>query len=252
MLLIALGALGSIVAFARRLPSAWIVLGLTIGGAVQTLWIVLFVPTGVFWWYFVSLLPGGLLGISVLVDGGLALGIVRERRQVVVRTGLAMLVVALVAAIGISLGKKAPDGEYEAEAGWRVEAQRAGRWVGHHLPKRAVLSMVDSGAFGYYTPQEVMNLDGVISSYDYADAVCAGSLLGELETSKVRYLARHAVDPDYDTWAVVVSCLGGRSTTLHFGSDLEVYRSAPFSHGGREAVFVIWRVPDDLQHLRPS
>ena len=132
----------------------------------------------------------------------------------VVRWASVGVAIVLVGAIGYSVRERTADGSYAADTGWRIEAQRAGRWAGAHLPKHAMLSMVNSGAFGYYTPQEVMNLDGVISSYQYADAVCAGHLTRELRSAHVEYLASHSVPPNYQTIEVSVPCWGGRNTIL--------------------------------------
>ena len=250
MALLALGAAGSAVALFRRSGLAPVLVALTVGGALEALWIVVFVPHGVFWWYFVGLLPAGLLGLAILTDAVLDLAAVQRRRARVVRWASVGVAIVLVGAIGYSVRERTADGSYAADTGWRIEAQRAGRWAGAHLPKHAMLSMVNSGAFGYYTPQEVMNLDGVISSYQYADAVCAGHLTRELRSAHVEYLASHSVPPNYQTIEVSVPCWGGRNTILSLPRRREVHRSRPFDLEGREVVFVIWRLPSDLRQLR--
>jgi hypothetical protein len=150
---------------------------------------------------------------------------------------------ALLLPLGISLRRRSSDGAYLADSGWRIESQRAGEWAGTHLPSDALLAMTDSGAFGYYSPQEVMNLDGVISSYDFHDAVCAGRTREELRRSGVRYVVDHDVDPSARTSTVNVPCWpDGPSTALTFHRADEAYRSAPYKLGSRSVVFVIWRM----------
>ncbi len=78
--------------------------------------------------------------------------------------------------------------------------RRAGEWISAHLPSDAVLGSFDAGVVGYFTEQRVMNLDGVINSYEYLDARRAGT---EATTRFLRdrdlgYLVNHGLDVDGD------------------------------------------------------
>ncbi len=244
LLLLAVAAVALVVARLQSSRLFGLLLALTVGGAVQVAYVLLFVPRGVFWWYFVTLLPAGLLGLAVLIDAVVTKPWVRERPALLVAVRVAAAL-ALLGPIGITLREKSFDGKYLADSGWRVESQRAGEWAGKHLPSGAVLAMVDSGAFGYYAPQEVMNLDGVISSYAFHDAVCAGNALQEMRRAGVRYVATHAADPSARITVKHIPCWAdGPATTLTFRREDTVYRSAPYVHGGREVVFAIWRFPN--------
>lgn len=232
------------VARVRRQRAFGLLLALTAGGAVQGLYVLLFTPVAVFWWYFVTLLPAGLLGLAVIVDAVIHTRVVQARPHAAAVVIAATSAIVLLAPMGVSLTRKSFDGRYLAGSGWRVEAERAGEWAARNLPAGAMLSMVDSGAFGYYTPQELMNLDGVISSYDFHEVVCLGRLDEELRDTDVRYLAAHGLDPAYTKTSRFVPCWpDGPTTELEFRRSQEVYRSRPDVHGGRAVVFVIWRLP---------
>ncbi len=82
------------------------------------------------------------------------------------------------------------------------EANRdAGIWISDNLPADAVLGSWDAGVVGYFTDQPVMNLDGVVSSFDYLDASEAGTQAEFLRERELSYLVNHGSlvdgeDPD--------------------------------------------------------
>lgn len=201
---------------------------------------------GVFWWHFVSLLPAGALGVALVLDWCLDRTAIRERsasaQGLAAATAAAVLVVPLV----VSIVATNPDGERAAASGWRVEAHRAGSWAGAHLPDDSLLAMKDSGAFGHYTSQPVMNLDGVVSDRDYNQRICDGTALDEMREAGVEYVAQHSVPPDYDTFEVALPCWerGDRPSRITLSRQEEVYRGQPYWHGGADRIFVIWAFED--------
>jgi hypothetical protein len=46
----------------------------------------------------------------------------------------------------------------------------AGEWVAANLPDQAVVGSFDAGVFGYFAERPVVNLDGLVNSYDWYDA----------------------------------------------------------------------------------
>jgi hypothetical protein len=226
----------------RRGPERALLAGLTVGATVFGGYVALF-GRGVFWWYFVSLVPAGAVGAGITLDWLLD----RLKSRVLLRR---VEIVSVVLAAGIiliplvwSIIEKYPNGDYVANTGWRIEAERAGHWASKRLPPHALLAMKDSGAFGFYTKQPLMNLDGVISNRSFNDALCNGTAFDEMINSGVSYVAYQAVRSDYTTFTIGLPCWehGTTPTRLTFLRRDEVYRGSPYWHGGRNEVFVIWR-----------
>jgi hypothetical protein len=235
--------LGVFVARVRRMPIAPVFLVFALGATAQAAYIIVYLGTGLFWWYFVGLVPAGLLAIGVLIELILTLPASTRFRHVVRSVVLIGAAALLAVPVVASLREQTPDGEYAADTGWRVEAERAGHWANTQLRAGVMLAMRDAGAFGYYTRQPVMNLDGVSSSYEYQDALCDGHLNDELHRPKVQYVAYHALkEDDYDHFDLPVRCARNhRVSTVRFERSDEVYRGRPYWHGGSSR-FVIWRL----------
>ncbi len=246
MLLLLVGYVGCIVGTRTRHAGRAVLLALTAGATVQGLYLGLF-SYGVFWWHFVSVVPCGILGLAMLIDAGLT-RVPCGLRTITMWFAAVSAGVLLVASLGLTLTATSPLGDRLATSGWRVEAQRAAQWAATHLPRNALLAMRDSGAFGYYTVQPVMNLDGVASSYDYERALCHGSVVGAMREASVQYVAYHALPAKrYTSFALPVTCIKtGRRTKLRFSPADEVYRGHEYWQG-RAVYFVIWRFDADVQ-----
>ena len=82
------------------------------------------------------------------------------------------------------------------------EANRqSGLWISENLPADVVLGSWDAGVVGYFTAQPVMNLDGVVNSFEYLDANEAGTQAEFLRARDLAYLVNHGPlvdgeDPD--------------------------------------------------------
>ncbi|MCP5026039.1 MAG: hypothetical protein GY929_07105 [Actinomycetia bacterium] len=81
--------------------------------------------------------------------------------------------------------------------------REAAEWVSANLPDDAVLSAWDAGVLGYFAEQPVVNLDGVINSYEYLDALNQGTTATFLAENDVTWVINHGpmdetgVDPDF-------------------------------------------------------
>lgn len=230
----------------RRGPARAVVAGLAVGATCFGVYELLF-ARGVFWWHFVSVLPAGAVGTGLIADWVLARASRRSVRRALEIAALALAVLLVGAPLVRSVVEHYPNGDSTSDTGWRIEAERAGHWAGEHLPPDAMLAMTDSGAFGYYTEQPVMNLDGVISNREFNDAICDGRAVDEMVHAGVRYVVHHSVPPDYKTFTRALPCWardGRAGARLTFSPQDEVYRSEPYWRDGSERVLVIWRFDD--------
>jgi len=73
----------------------------------------------------------------------------------------------------------------------RLADRRAAEWIAVHLPAEAVLGSWDAGILGYFTPQRVINLDGVVNSPAYAAALARGEAGALVRAQGLAYLVNH-------------------------------------------------------------
>lgn len=207
------------------------------GLTLQALHAVVFMRWAVFNWHFALFIPVGALAVAVLARAA------QERvPRVLHRPALAAVAAILVAAQVASISRL-----HRTLTG---AGREAGRWVAQSLPANAVLGMKDSGAFGYFAERRVMNLDGVVNSFEFQESLCRGELAEFLARHGVAYIAQHAVPPEvragnYESYSQVYGChfSGGRDSELALRHDREVFRGSPYlSSLGDEEQLVIWRI----------
>jgi hypothetical protein len=112
--------------------------------------------------------------------------------------------------------------------------------------------MKDAGNMGFYSDRPVVNLDGLVNSFAYQDALRDGRFREFLRKSGVSYLVQHAVwdDPDVNNGEYVAYTFRSYSHLYDRpGGDLqlkrseEVYRSPFYYDGPHKTALVIWRIP---------
>ena len=67
---------------------------------------------------------------------------------------------------------------------------RAALWMGDNLPRDSICAAWNAGQLGFYSPQKVINLDGLINSEEYYENVLKGQkrLTDYLSDNDVRYI----------------------------------------------------------------
>ncbi len=212
-------------------------LALGVGCALQALHAMVFMTWGVFTWHYALFVPIGAVAVAALARAALG-GAPRS----LARGAVAACAVGLAAAHAYALSRLTDT--------FTIAGREAGRWVTQSLPPDAVLGMKDSGAFTYFSERRVMNMDGVVNSYEYQETLCSGGLSEFLAQHGVQYVAQHSVPPDvaagrYETFTQPYPChfAGGRDGELTFRRDQEVFRGTPYlAYGGEEHQLVIWRI----------
>jgi hypothetical protein len=139
-------------------------------------------------WYFAPLV---LYGVALLVHGGADLldGAAAEGP----RSERAIQAILLLPLVGgfLFLGRQFLDPNLRSIQ----EANRdAGEWISANLPEDAVIASWDAGALGAFTDQPVVNLDGVVNSGDFADALEMGTAGAFLRNEGVTHIANHGDD----------------------------------------------------------
>lgn len=175
-------------------------------------------------WYFA---PLAVYGLGLLLHGGgdLLDGAGAEGRRSL-RAVQALLLVPLAAGFVVTARQFADPHLRSIQ-----EANRdAGRWISANLPDDAVVASWDAGVLGYFTDQPVVNLDGVVNSGDYADALRAGTTAGLLRAEGVTHVANHGevIDGEDPTAPPAVDALFGPPA----GEDMTVVHTTLFLYSG--------------------
>ncbi len=72
----------------------------------------------------------------------------------------------------------------------QVERYKAACWINDNVPHDAIVGSWDAGKFGYFSLRRVVNLDGLISSFEYVDDYLRKGRLGDwLIRNGVGYIA---------------------------------------------------------------
>jgi hypothetical protein len=81
----------------------------------------------------------------------------------------------------------------------------AGEWISQHLPEDVVLGSWDAGVIGYYAQRRVINLDGVVNSHAYHEAMRRQRIGSFLANEGVSMIVNHGDiengrDPDLERY----------------------------------------------------
>jgi len=210
---------------------------LSIGLVLHALYAVTFMRWAVFAWHFAALIPVGMIGAALFVRAAME----RVSRGVVVG-GLVGLTLMQIFALSFSISRLSET--------FTAASREAGEWVAANLPPDAVLGMKDSGIFSYFARRQVMNLDGLANSFEFAEAVCQGRIEEFVLGHGVEFIAQHSVSQnvrsgDYEAFEQPYPCglPDGTDGKLELRRDLEIFRGTPYTdNAGREDQLVIWRI----------
>ncbi|HYF46995.1 MAG TPA: hypothetical protein VD926_12335, partial [Acidimicrobiales bacterium] len=199
-------------------------------------------------WYFAPLVLYGLAlllhGASDLLDGAAREG-TRSLRSI-----QAILLVPLVGGF-LFLGRQFVDPNLRSIQ----EANReAGEWISDNLPAEAVVASWDAGALGAFTDQPVVNLDGVVNSGEFADAMAAGTAGALLREQGVTHVANHGdvVGGDDPLARELVDDLfhDGSGTAMELVHTQDFQYSGSTTRGGsglRPMAVFVYELPDGSQ-----
>jgi hypothetical protein len=159
----------------------------------------------------------------------------------VVCAGAALLALApFVAWNGWKLAR-----ESREPGSWTWMAYEAAAWAREKLPADSVFATKDAGVFGYFTGMPVVNLDGLVNSYEFQDAVRDEKHLDFLRRCKVTHLVQHNVETrelgrPYRFW-FKSNLHEHEAQPLMIPPDKVAWMSRRFRHGAEESVCVIWK-----------
>ena len=188
-----LPALGlGIYAVRRRAPEVWrgatILLGLLLAAnLLQLLYYAVFSSWPLWRWYHYYLPIS--LALSIAMLAGLALARLPATLRGRLAIGLPFLIAAgLAAKLGASFlhqQKLSP----ADDANYKIQARAAAERLNRELPPDAVLAMGDrAGAFGYFLDRPLVQVEGLVASPEFLEALAAGEVHPLLERLSVDYV----------------------------------------------------------------
>lgn len=143
-------------------------------------------------WYFAPLglyvTWAALLGAADMTEVGIA-----ERLAVNSSAGPSALapagvvVIPMLVMVVIALGGLTDSGRWSL----MTHDARAGQWIDTHLPDDAVVASWDAGAIGFFAHRPMVNLDGVVNTPEWADAMHDGTTAAFLRERHVGWVANH-------------------------------------------------------------
>jgi hypothetical protein len=152
-------------------------------------------------WYYAPVVLY-LLFLAALVAADFCEGAVLEAPEGRA-AGRAMLPIQaiLLGVLGIAFGVQVVQFVDPNQRSIQLANREAGEWITANLPAEAVLGSWDAGVLGYFTEQPVMNLDGVVNSFEWLDALRAGTTDEFLRARGLTHTVNHAPmvdgeDPD--------------------------------------------------------
>ena len=134
---------------------------------------------------------------------------------------------------------------------WNIESYKASQWVKNNSDVNDVYAMKDAGHFGFFSERKVINLDGLVNSFEFQEVLRNKKLNEYLKSNNAGFIVQHAVwgredvtDGNYDSLN-----LNYKSHKYSVNSDPvivykknEVYRSLPYFDGNNRVSFIIWRL----------
>lgn len=78
----------------------------------------------------------------------------------------------------------------------QIANRDAGEWIAANLPDDAVLASWDAGVVGYFSERRVINLDGVVNSYEWHVATERGDTAAFLRDRGLGWIINHGEDVD--------------------------------------------------------
>ncbi|HMR39831.1 MAG TPA: glycosyltransferase family 39 protein [Ignavibacteria bacterium] len=133
---------------------------------------------------------------------------------------------------------------------WNVQSYMASQWVKKETESTDLFAMKDAGHFSYFSGREVINLDGLVNSFEFQEIIKNGKLNEYFKRHNLKYIAQHAIwerdditEGDYET--IEMSFISHRYSVLSDKIILqkkdEIYRSEPYFDGQYRTVFLIWK-----------
>lgn len=222
-----------------RHESSYAMIGvLWLGCLLHLIWTSLFMQWGVYQWHYSAYVPV-LVILAVFAYKVIIAKFNNTKRVKIVLFGLTILAVFSVSsAVHLEKGSH------------HLQRYVAAMWAKNNTPSNTVFAIHDAGCFAYFSDRPTINLDGVINSYEFQDAILEDRLLQFLNGLNLKYIASSTVDVERRIFGRQIRYYAGRldrERVLYrvvVDRKAEVYSTKPFLYKpiSRKVAcaFVIW------------
>ncbi|MFT4797173.1 MAG: hypothetical protein ACJAYE_000134 [Candidatus Azotimanducaceae bacterium] len=209
-----------------------LLLAMSLGCLVHLAWSVIFMAWGTFQWHFVAQIPLIVIAVADLVS-------------------VAPQLKRLTAAFAVLLALGMNFGSLGLRLGHHQERLSAANWMNLAVKDGSRIGLRDAGVFGYFSDHQVVNLDGLINSYEFYDSINRGEIAEFLANSQVRYLADAYTPCDYKTHNINIVAHSSLDPRLVVGeirimsksNEIASFKTEKLFESMRlgETCFVIWQ-----------
>lgn len=208
------------------------------GNSIHLLWTQFFMAWGVYQWHFTSYVP--ILAISS------AIFLLNTFKKISPsqKTQHSVLFITICMSVAYNWVLHTEKGDHHKG---RIEAAL---WARDNTPVNTVFALADAGAFSYFSERPVINLDGLINSYEFQESISSGKLFEFLRKNQTKYFADAFTKCDYSQSKEKVLAYPGKNIAkpvgylLHFDKKDERFRSQPSIYRpttrNEKICFVIW------------
>lgn len=221
----------------RNFPAwAWMLLPPAIGAVAHFIFQGFFVKWGAFGWTVATYR-------GVLVSAVLFTLVLAGRR---VRAPLAILPILMGVVI---TGQRVPEvlAPGFTANNWQTQSVRGALWARENLPEDAAVGFSDCGAFAWFSERRTVNLDGIVNSWEYQEAIRRGEAEEFLRRSGVAYFAYFKV-PAIESgltfrFTVRSYRYGAEQVIAYLAPSQQVYAGPEYFNEGALRRFIIWHWP---------
>ena len=145
-------------------------------------------------WYYAPLAIYGVLLAGLAVADFASSTLLEAGRDTSSRRALAPIQAILLVPLVVAFALQARTFADPDLRSIQIANRDAGEWIAGNLPEDAVLASWDAGVVGYFAQRPVVNLDGVVNSYQFYEASRDGRIGEFLADEGVGYVVNHGDD----------------------------------------------------------
>ena len=143
----------------------------------------------------------------------------------------------------------------------QIANRDAGVWIDANLPDDAILASWDAGAVGYFSHRRVVNIDGVVNSLEFRDAMRTGTDASRLACQGVGFITNHGPEGSDPEILAMIRRMDGDAAA---DGAVAIY-AVPFTYSGtttgsagtdssgeRTMGMFVYEIPADAIEARPG
>jgi hypothetical protein len=209
-----------------------------LGCLLHMIWTAMFMQWGVYQWHYSAYVP-----VLAILPAFAVRGFIDRFGH-----GRTIRILAMSLAVLFTLGVSAFT--YLEKGSHLIQRYEAAMWARNNTAENTVFAMHDAGCFAYLAERPTVNLDGVINSFEFQDAVRDDRLREFLDNLNVKYIVAAGVDTEKRSFTKRIRYYVGRLRgervfyKVNVSRDAEVFATKPRIYRPltqrREVSLIVW------------